>query len=200
MDEKIFVQSKFQILKRINWFKTQDYSRRIFLNVAIILSVNSFSLKNRKRKFCNWYLCKEVINITSGKELTNLQKELVVKLWKEGKSYGKISDSLNILFSRISSLIARCKKRKTVENQRRAGVPWKISSRPSRKLMRQIKQNPMVTLGELQDDLLLSGICVTKWTISNEIYRNISKVMLPSENCYWKDTEMPGWNSFVNII
>ena len=36
------------------------------------------------------------------KELANLQKELIVKLWKEGKSYRKISDNLNIPFTTIS--------------------------------------------------------------------------------------------------
>ena len=38
--------------------------------------------------------------------------------------------------------------------------------------MRQIKQIPVVTRQKLQDDLLSSGICVTKWTIRNDIHRN----------------------------
>ena len=70
-----------------------------------------------------------------GKELINLQKELIFKLWKEGKSYEKILDNLNILFITISSLIARYKKCETVENQRRTGAPQKISLISSRKLM-----------------------------------------------------------------
>ena len=79
------------------------------------------------------------------KELTNSHKELLVKLWKEGKQYRKMSDSLNIPFTTISSFIARNKKLKTDENQRRTAAPQKVSSRSSRKLMRKIKQNPMVT-------------------------------------------------------
>ena len=80
-----------------------------------------------------------------GKELTNSKNELIVKLWREGKSYRKMSDNLNITFTTISSFITKYKKLKTVENQRRTGAPWKISSRYLRKLMRTIKQNPMVT-------------------------------------------------------
>ena len=38
--------------------------------------------------------------------------------------------------------------------------------------MRKIKQNPIVTRQELQEDLFSSGICVTKRTISNEIHSN----------------------------
>ena len=54
-----------------------------------------------------------------GKELTNLQKELIVKLWKEGKSYKKISNRLNIPFKNMSSLIVKYKKRRTIENQKK---------------------------------------------------------------------------------
>ena len=74
--------------------------------------------------------------------------------------------------------IARYKKLKTVENQR-AADPRKISSRSSRKLMRKIKQNPLVTRQELQNDLFSSGICVSKRTISNEIHRNNLKSRSP---------------------
>ena len=96
-----------------------------------------------------------VIIIARGKELTNSQKDQIVKLWNEGKSYRRISDNLYISFTTISSFNARYKKWKTIVNQRRIGAPRKISPRFSMKLTRQIKQNPMVTRQELQDDLFL---------------------------------------------
>ena len=96
-----------------------------------------------------------VIIIARGKELTNSQKDQIVKLWNEGKSYRRISDNLYISFTTISSFISSYKKCQTVVNQRRICAPRKISSRFSMKLTRQIKQNPMVTRQELQDDLLL---------------------------------------------
>ena len=109
--------------------------------------------------------------MASGKELTNSQKEQIVKLWKEGKSYKKMSDNQNIPFPTISSFIARYKK-KAIENQRRTGAPQKICSRSLRKLMHKIKQNPMVTHQELHYDLFSLGIYDTKRWISNEIHRN----------------------------
>ena len=75
------------------------------------------------------------------KEWTNLQKELIVKLWKESKSYRKISDYLNIPSTTIRSLIAGYKNAKRLKTKR-TGAPRKISARCSRKLMCQIKQNP----------------------------------------------------------
>ena len=52
-----------------------------------------------------------------GKELSNSQKALIVKLWKDGESYRNISSNLNIPFNTISSFIARFKRRNTVENK-----------------------------------------------------------------------------------
>ena len=90
-----------------------------------------------------------------------------------------MSHNLNIPFTTISSFIPRHKKLKTVENQIRTGAPRKVSLRSSRKLMRTIKQNSVVTRQELQDELFPSGICVTKRTISNEIHRNNLKSRSP---------------------
>ena len=55
-------------------------------------------------------------------------------LLKESKSFRKLKDNLDILFTNINSLIALYKKRKTVENQR-TRAPWKNSSRSSNELM-----------------------------------------------------------------
>ena len=53
-----------------------------------------------------------------GKELINSQKALIVKLWKDGERFRNISCNLNIPFTAISSLIARFKRRNTVENKK----------------------------------------------------------------------------------
>lgn len=44
------------------------------------------------------------------KEMTCAQKELIIKLWNNGKSYRNISSDTNIPFSTIGSFIARFKK------------------------------------------------------------------------------------------
>ena len=116
-----------------------------------------------------------------GKELSNSQKVLIVKLWKDGESYRNISINLNIPFTTISSFIARFKIRNTAENNKRTGVPRKISPRLSRKLGRLISQNLMVTREELQEDLHSSGRSVTKQTINNEMLRNGLKSRRPKK-------------------
>ena len=45
--------------------------------------------------------------------------------------------------------------------------------------MSQIKENPMVIRQELQDDLLSSGICDTKWVVNNDIHSNNLKSCSP---------------------
>ena len=44
-----------------------------------------------------------------GKELSNSQKALTVKLWKDEESFRYISSNLNMSFTMISSFIARFK-------------------------------------------------------------------------------------------
>ena len=53
-----------------------------------------------------------------GKELSNSEKALIVKLWKDGESYRNISSNMNIPFTTISSFIARFKIRNTFEDKK----------------------------------------------------------------------------------
>ena len=124
---------------------------------------------------------KKVLIMVRSKELSNSQKTLVVKLWKDGESYRNISNNLNISFTTISSFIAKFKRHNTVENKKRTGAPRKISPRLSRKLRLLINQNPMVTREELQEDLHSSGCSVIKQTIRNEMLRNGLKSWRPKK-------------------
>ena len=121
-----------------------------------------------------------------GKELSNSQKVLIVKLWKERESYRNIPSNLDIPFRTISSFIAMFKRRNTVENKKRTSAPSKISPRLSRQLRRLINHNPMVTREELQEDLRSSGCSVTKRTIRNEILRNGLKSQRPKKTLLLK--------------
>uniref|UniRef100_A0A0L8G4R0 Sleeping Beauty transposase HTH domain-containing protein n=1 Tax=Octopus bimaculoides TaxID=37653 RepID=A0A0L8G4R0_OCTBM len=67
--------------------------------------------------------------MAKSKELTNSVKNLIIEQWKAGKSYRKISKTVCIPFSTISSFIQRYKKSGTVENRIRSGAPRKISLR-----------------------------------------------------------------------
>ena len=147
-----------------------------------MLLVTIVSFKILTGTFCNCLSYKKVLIIARGKELSNSQKALIVKLWKDGESYRNISSNLNIPFTPISSFIARFKRCNTVENKNRTSAPRKISLRLSRKLGHLIKQSPMVTCEELQEELCSSGCSVTKQTISNEMLRNNLKSQKPKKN------------------
>ena len=118
-----------------------------------MLSVTRVSLKILTGTFYNCLSYEKVQIMARGKELSNSQKTLIVKLWKDGESYRNMSSNLNIPFTMISSFIARFKRRNIVENKKRTGGPRKISPWLSRKLVHLINQNPMVMHEELQEDL-----------------------------------------------
>ena len=116
-----------------------------------------------------------------GKGLSNSQKALIVKLWKDEESYRNILSNMNISFTMINSFIVRFKRHNTVENKKRTGAPRKISPRLSIRLGLPINQNTMVTCEELQEDLRSSGCSETKHTISNEMLWNGLKSRRPKK-------------------
>ena len=113
------------------------------------------------------------LTMTRVKELSNSQKDLIVKLWKDGDSYRNISSNLNIPFPPISSFIARFKRRKQFKTKQNKTKQKKIKIK---KLVVQgsflldyqdnPEQNPMVKRDELQEDLRSSGCSVTKRTLT----------------------------------
>ena len=84
-----------------------------------MLSVTIVSLKIRTGTFCNRLSYEKVPIMARGKELSNSQKALIVKLWKDGESYRNISSNMNIPLTAISSFIARFKRRNTVEKEKK---------------------------------------------------------------------------------
>ena len=92
-----------------------------------MLSVTIVSLKILSRTFCNCLSYEKILIMARGKELSNSQKSLIVKHWKDGESYRNISSNLNIPFITINSFIARFKRRNTVEMKNNLGAPRKIS-------------------------------------------------------------------------
>ena len=146
-----------------------------------MLLVIIISLKILTGTFCNCFSSENVLIMARAEELSNSQKALIVKVWKDGESYRNISSNLNIPFTMISSFIARFKNVTQLKKKKRTSAPRKISSRLSRKLGHLINQNPLVTREDQQEDLRSSGCCVAKWTISNEMLRNGLKSRRPKK-------------------
>ena len=73
------------------------------------------SLKILTRTFRNCFLYE--------KELSNSQKALIVKLWKDGENYRNISSNVNIPFTTISSFIATQLKTKKNRCSKKIRMP-----------------------------------------------------------------------------
>ena len=84
-----------------------------------MLSETIVSLKILNGTFCNCLSYEKLLIMARGKELSNSQKVLIVKLYKDGKSYRNISSNLNDPFTTISPFIVRFKKRNTIENKKK---------------------------------------------------------------------------------
>ena len=87
-----------------------------------MLSVTIVCLKILTGTFCNCLSFENFLIMTRGKELSNSQKALIVKLWKDEESHRNISSNLNIPFATISSFITSFKRRNIVENKTKEQV------------------------------------------------------------------------------
>ena len=91
-----------------------------------MLSVIIVCVKIITGTFCYCLSYGNLLIMASGKELNNSQKALIVRLWKDGDSYRKISSNLNIALNTISSFIARFKRHNTGENKKRTAAQGKF--------------------------------------------------------------------------
>lgn len=150
-----------------------------FQSVPILIATPNDAVSNFERPVTGCTSFSKVVTMAKSKELSNSEKEQILKLHKQGLSYRNISKNLEIPFSTIGSFILKWKKTDTVINFPRSGRPRKISTRAARKIIRKVNVTPMTTRKEIQEDLLLEGTSVTKRTISNELHRHDLKSRTP---------------------
>ena len=84
------------------------------------------------------------------KELSVDLRDRIVLRNKAGEGYRKMSAALKVPMSTLASIIRKWKKFRTTRTLPRAGRPSKLSDRRRRALVREVTNNPMVTLSELQ--------------------------------------------------
>ena len=78
-----------------------------------------YSLKILTGTLCHGLSHGKVLIMARVKELSNSQKALFVKLWRDRGSNRNILSNLNIPFTTIYSFIARFKRRNTVDNKKK---------------------------------------------------------------------------------
>ena len=83
-------------------------------------------------------------------ELSKQVREKVVEKYRSGLGYKKVSETLNIPWSTIKSIIKKWKEYGTTTNLPREGRPPKLSYQARRALIREATKRPKITLKELQ--------------------------------------------------
>jgi transposase len=106
------------------------------------------------------------------KEHTRQVRDTVVKKFKAGFGYKKISQALNIPRSTVQAIILKWKEYQTTANLPRPGRPSKLSAHTRRRLIRDAAKRPMITLDELQRSTAEVGDSVHRATISHILHKS----------------------------
>ena len=124
------------------------------------------------------------------KELEQSIKDLIIVEHQEKKSYRCIAESFKVPVSTVGYIIKKWKESGTTKNMPRSGAPRKISEKCRRNIIRTVRNNPFVTVEELQNDLSKMGASVCKKTISTELHRESLKPLKPRKTPLLKKQHM----------
>ena len=89
----------------------------------------------------------------STKELSKDLRDKVVERHRSGDAYKNITKALNIPWSRVKTIIKKCKVYGTTKTMPRLGHPSKVDDQVRRRLNREATNRPMATLKELHTGL-----------------------------------------------
>ena len=105
------------------------------------------------------------------KQLSNDVKSRIIGKYKENCSVRNISEQLNVPRSTVHDIISKFRKDGTVFNRLRTGRPRKVDVRTTRRIVRQVHENPRITRKAIKDDLEQSGVQISLSTVSNILHR-----------------------------
>lgn len=105
------------------------------------------------------------------KQLSSDLKARIIGKYKENCSIRNISQQLNVPRSTVHDIITKFRTNGTIFNRQRTGRPRKVDGRTSRKIVRQVHENPRITRKAIKDDLEQSGVHVSLSTVSNILHR-----------------------------
>jgi transposase len=94
------------------------------------------------------------------KELSKQVRDKVVEKYRSGLGYKKISETLNIPWSTIKSIIKTLKEYGTTTNLPREGCPPKLMDQAWRAVIREATKRPKISLKELQSSTAEIGVSV----------------------------------------
>jgi Transposase and inactivated derivatives len=94
-----------------------------------------------------------VMSRPKGKETTVSERKLILRLFKQNKSYGEISKLIGRSRSTIQYIIKHCEKENMLESSRRSGRPEKLTEREKRKVMKLVRSNPHISAPAIVSEL-----------------------------------------------
>ena len=105
------------------------------------------------------------------KELSEDLRVKVIEKRRDGQSYISIARSLNMPKSTVASLVQKWKRHGTTVNLQRSRRPSKMIAKCRKKVLREARKNPSVTLEDLKKSIQGAGINVHKSTISRTLHK-----------------------------
>lgn len=89
-------------------------------------------------------------------ETSKSERELVVKLHEEGKSYQEIAKHINRSKSTVHYIIKKSKNEGSILNNARTGRPKKLTSKEEKLVIREIRKNPCISAPQLAGIIAVS--------------------------------------------
>jgi hypothetical protein len=99
-------------------------------------------------------------------------QDRIVSMHRSGEWYQNLSTALKVAKSTAASIIFKWKKFGTTKTLPRAGLLAKLRNRGRRALVREVTNNPMVTLTELQSSSVAYGEPSRRTTISVALHQS----------------------------
>ena len=100
------------------------------------------------------------------------EREIIVKLFKEGKSERKIGTIIGRSRSTIQYILKKFKEENMIINKARSGRPRKLTSREETSIVRAVKKNPQISGPELRENVQsASGKVVSVDTVQRVLHR-----------------------------
>lgn len=90
---------------------------------------------------------------SKGKEIGVGERKIIIKLWKEGKSFRKIGQTVGRTYSSVQRVINNFKATGILTSKPRNGRPEKLSFREERKIICMAKTNPRTTSTKIVENV-----------------------------------------------
>lgn len=115
------------------------------------------------------HLCNSALPKMKGKELSDDQKEIIIKLKKKKKSIRDIAKTLDIAKSTVQNVWSKFVKFGSVKNHPRSGRPKCTSVVDDRKMVTSVKKNAKSSASKIASDLTKAGVKVSSQTVRNRL-------------------------------